>query len=211
MKILFGVLVLAIIMCAICVERYTIQNNTTVVGPHGQPFRVHALHSDHERAARVLSASHRNVIELLRRMRDRYIRSPLGDAHPARRAMAEKLMQRYSVDTLVENSPLNPLGDTSFTVRKGKVLALCIREKQSGRSELHSANLVTFVHFHEMAHLAIDDLQHPPRFWQAFKLLLLEAEDAGIITTPDYRRQPVAYCGMNVNYNPRYDPTIAPL
>lgn len=207
--IILAVVSVLIIIAVACIEKFTIQNTQKVMGPDGYYYQVHALHKNHEGAVKLMADSHKNVIELLRHMREKYIRGPMGNRYPNRQIVTENLLRRYDVDALVENSPRNPLNDTSFTVQKGKVLALCMREKRSGRNRLHSLELVTFVHIHEMAHLAIDELQHPPKFWQVFKLLLIEAEEAGIIKTPDYQFDPVVYCGLDVAYNPRHDHLLA--
>lgn len=207
--ILLAVVAVLVIITVACIEKFTIQNTEKVLGPDGYYYHVHALHDDHDDAVKLMAESNKNVIELLRHMREKYIRGPMGDMYPNRKTVAENLLRRYDVDALVENSPRNPLNDTSFTIQKGKVLALCMREKRDGRNRLHSLELITFVHIHEMSHLAIDEMQHPPKFWQVFKLLLLEAEEAGIIFTPDYRLDPIVYCGLDVGYNPRHDYTMA--
>ena len=68
--------------------------------------------------------------------------------------------------------------------------------------------MLTFVTFHELAHMAIVENQHPEVFWRTFKFILLEARAAGIPAGADYGRRPAQYCGMEINYNPVYDSRI---
>ena len=144
----------------------------------------------------------------MRHLRDKYLRGPLaGRAPPARAQAVRRLLARYNPDNLAENSPRDPEGDTSYTVDKGGVLALCLRER-AGSDALHDLETLTFVTFHELAHIAIEEVDHPPRFWQAFKFLLAEGAEAGLLAGVDYGRRPVKYCGLAVDYNPLYDPAL---
>ena len=60
-----------------------------------------------------------------------------------------------------------------------------------------------------MSHIAIDAVDHPPEFWATFRFLLEEAEAAGLYWSPDFARAPQRYCGVDVDYNPRWDATLA--
>ena len=68
-----------------------------------------------------------------------------------------------------------------------------------------------FVMIHELTHIAILDVDHPPRFWRAFKFMLEEGEAAGVIENVDFSRHPEEYCGMVVDYNPLFDWGLAPI
>jgi len=118
----------------------------------------------------------------------------------------DKLLNRYNPDNLIENSPKDKQ-DTSYTLNKGSTIAFCLREKDS-TTQLHDLNTLIFVAIHELAHIAIDDNDHPPKFWKMFKFLLEEAELGGIYKSKDYKKNPVHYCGMEVNYNPIYDSNV---
>jgi hypothetical protein len=130
--------------------------------------------------------------------------------------VAKLLLERYDRDKLAESSPRNPEGDTSFTLWKGRLLALCLREKDPAASgdpetyDVHDMETLWFVTVHELAHIGIDNVGHPPEFWSAFKHLLLESEEAGLAPPggwPDYELFPVPYCGLTVDYNPLFDAT----
>jgi hypothetical protein len=157
-----------------------------------------------------------------------------GDAYPDRRATVARLLSRYNPDNLAENSPMDPQGDTAYTIDKGSVLAICLRTKsQSDLKEevscegalkngtkdcapliravahsIHNIDILTFVTFHELAHIAIEEHDHPKRFWQAFKFILQEARLAGILLGTNYTKVPERYCGMDVDYNPLYDKAL---
>jgi len=150
----------------------------------GFRYRVHPDFHDPGGAANMLADANRRVVELLRRLRRRY-RTNHG---PRGRATA-RLLERYNPDNLVENTPHDPRGDTSYTIGKGALVALCLREKDSRDSgrpdlyDLHDQNTTAFVVFHEMAHIATAAQGHPPEFWATFRFLLEEAVSAGVTTT----------------------------
>ena len=114
-----------------------------------------------------------------------------------------KILMRYNPDNLVENSP-NDKVDTSYTINKGSMIAVCLREK-GNNNYIHDIDTLIFVTIHELAHIAIDDDGHPPKFWKMFKILLIEAEMGNIYYSKNYNLYPVHYCGMDINYNPRFD------
>lgn len=180
-------------------------------GFDGSLYRVQKLYEDRGSAADLIAALNQRGIELMRVLRREYARNP--QAPPAQQQIARNLLDRYNPDALVENAPTDPSGDTSYTVSKGATLALCLRERDPAQSgspthyDLHDLDLLTFVYFHELAHVGIDEMNHPPAFWSAFKFLLTVATTVGF-HPPNYALHPVPYCGMEVNYNPLYDPHV---
>ena len=68
--------------------------------------------------------------------------------------------------------------------------------------DVHDINTLTFVFIHELAHISIPYDGHPPEFWEAFRQLLLDASEIGLIELIDYEQYPVEYCGMEINSNP---------
>lgn len=179
----------------------------------GANYRVHQAHGEAGRAADTMAELNGRVIALLRRLRGSYIRGG-GRGGPRARA-AERLLGLYNPDNLAENSPLDPDGDTSYVMSKGSVVALCLRERAPALSggaaehDFHDLNTLAFVTIHEMSHIAVEELDHPPEFWSAFKFLLGEAVAEGLYVPVDYERQPVQYCGMTVDYNPYFDSGLA--
>lgn len=44
-----------------------------------------------------------------------------------------------------------------------------------------------------------------PEFWQTFRFILEAAEEGGVYRSPDFAQDPQVYCGVKVDYNPRFD------
>lgn len=186
-------------------------------GVDGLEYRVHLVHGDPGAAADTMAQINARVVGLLRALRARYLRAGGGAAYPARAQAARRLLNLYNPDNLAENSPRDPEGDTSYTIDKGAILALCLRERDPAHAgdpavhDIHDINTLTFVALHELTHIAIEELDHPRRFWEAFKFLLGEAAAAGILRAVDYSAAPAEYCGLRIDYNPLYDAGLAAL
>lgn len=137
-------------------------------------------------------------IELLRALRDKYSLSltPRGD-------VTRQLLSKYNPDNIVEHSPkLN--NSTSYVVNKGNIIAICLRDKSG--EEIHDVDILSFVFIHELSHIAIPDTDHTQKFWQTFKFLLAEAEQANLYISPKFTADnSVLYCGIQITYNPLYD------
>jgi hypothetical protein len=199
-------------------DKFTIDRTRPVVsGVDGMAYRVHSNHTGPEKAADALAKINSRVIDVLRYLRNRYLRGPDGDRYPQRRAAVVRLLARYNPDNLAENSPKDPSGDTAYSLDKGAIVAICLREKDPHDSgdprvhDIHDFETLMFVTLHEMSHIAIDEIDHPPRFWSTFRWLLDDTELAGIYTSPNYAANPVRYCGIAVDYNPRYDSNTFPI
>jgi hypothetical protein len=169
----------------------------------GYAYKVHPAHGGYE-AADALAQINARVVELLRSLRQRYIRDPRGKAYPQRVAATQRLLGLYNPDNLAENSPQDPTGDTSYTIDKGAIVALCLRTKD-GKSTLHEMNTLMFVALHELTHVAVEVYDHPTEFWQAFRWIIAEAELAGIYEVQDFGKHNVIFCGTNIDYQPLYD------
>lgn len=182
----------------------------------GELYKVHTTYTSPSLAANLLADVHDRSVDLIGHMRDKYIRGASGAKFPYRRKIAQRLLENYNPDALTESAPHNPDGDTAYSQDKGRILAICLREKhayESGHPEvydLHDLTTVMFVTVHELAHLGTAEFGHPPKFWACFKLLLLEAEECGAVPAPsgkwpDYFTYPVRYCGTTIDYTPVLD------
>ena len=171
-------------------------------------YRVHPGHDGAEQAADIMDKLNLRSVELMRHLREKYVRDPRGTEWPERKEATRRLLAHYNPDNLVENSPRDPDGDTSYTINKGEVLAFCLRAKDS--HGFHDMETLTFVALHELTHIAITDQDHPPRFWRAFKFVLEDAREAGVIRGQDYGRSPTRYCGMDIDYSPLFDEKLEP-
>jgi hypothetical protein len=208
------VLVLAIIflVCRRLVlgpDHFTIEQTHPVESQvDGMPYRVHGGHDGAQKAADALAALNARIIDLMRYLRNKYVRGPDGQAFPERREAVQRMLKRYNPDNLAENSPKDPSGDTSYTLDKGSVVAICLRDRGSPEHGLHDLDTLTFVTLHEMGHIAIDAVDHPTIFWSSFKFLLEAADEAEIFKCPNYTATPRRYCGVKIDYSPLHDVTL---
>jgi len=189
--------------------KYT-NNTKSVFAQDGNMYKVHN-YDDAIDAANALSIINTTMINLITYLKHKYIgvgyTKKIANKTPTDIYDAViKILQRYNPDNLIENSPKDK-EDTSYTLNKGSTIAFCLREKGKNNT-LHDINTLIFVAIHELAHIAIDDNEHPPKFWKMFKFLLLEAENGNIYKSQNYKKNPVKYCGMEVNYNPIFDNTL---
>ena len=161
-------------------------------------FRVHGHFRDARDAANLLSFLDDKATDLIRGLQRQYVNGPGMAGNSTRRLLA-----RYNPDNLVESSPNGSKSDTSYSIDKGAIIAMCLRARD-GSYRLHDKNILTFVLIHELAHVAADVNDHPPEFWRIFQFLLKEAEKNNVIRNVDYSKKPVEYCGLKVDFNPYF-------
>lgn len=99
----------------------------------------------------------------------------------------------------MEESPFED-DTSSYTVNKGELIALCIRNKEN--KDFHDWNTLLFVLIHELGHVASVTTGHNQEFITNFKWLLERANEAGLYTPVDYSKSPITYCGVRVTNNP---------
>jgi hypothetical protein len=114
-----------------------------------------------------------------------------------------RLKRRYNPDALVENDPTD-IKNTAYTEDKGRLIALCLRDRYSGEKKIHDDDIINFVSMHELAHVASRKYGHGPEFWSNFKHILTEAKDIGYIPK-NYKKEPEEYCGLIVTSNPYFN------
>lgn len=119
------------------------------------------------------------------------------------------LEERYDPNALSEGS--NEEGYSSYTVNKGQRIVLCLRSRNKHNPEknakLEGENTLVYVVIHELAHLATEEVGHPPAFWKNFKFLVKEAVDMGMYKDHDYSEKPVEYCGVKIDSSSVTKPT----
>lgn len=170
----------------------------TYIAADGKPYKVLGGFSDAAHAANELANINNKNQELIQFLLDKY-KDPTSHGY----TIATRLKKRYKSDRLEENDPVDK-NNTSFTEDKGEKVALCLREKVTGKNRLHNQNLIEFVDLHELAHIASQGFGHEDEFWHNFSFILKEAFNAGIHKPQDYSKNPVQYCGLDVSYNPFY-------
>ena len=203
------IIILAILIIILIFNRgskFSISNTTNRTGMDGLKYRVHNLHTtkndkpgvELNSSEYILSILNNKAITLLKHLK-------YSNNINSTKSMVSRLLKYYNPDNLVENSPKNIYGDTSYTYNDGSTLALCLRNTKNNiqnTHEVHDINTLTFVFIHEMAHISIPIAGHPPEFWNAFRRLLLDSHSIGLIELIDYSKYPVKYCGMTINSNP---------
>ena len=114
----------------------------------------------------------------------------------------QRLVQKFNPTKISETLPTSEF--TAYSENKGEKLAFCLNKKKNN-PELIDINTLVFVATHELAHIMTVSEGHKREFWSNFKFLLENAKDAGLYNPVDYKKDPQAYCGMDITDNPYYD------
>jgi predicted metal-dependent hydrolase len=109
-----------------------------------------------------------------------------------------RLCEKYNPNSLRENT--NTASYKAYSLNKGEEISLCLRNVDN--TLITDINTIMFVLIHELAHIMTKEIGHPDIFWENMNLLLKKSEEIGIYTPIDYSKNPVNYCGMNVNKTP---------
>jgi len=109
-----------------------------------------------------------------------------------------RLKEAFNSDHITENIPGSLY--VAYSVNKGDELSICIREKDT--EKFIDNNIILFVAIHELAHIMTKETGHTPLFWDNMKYLLEKASVSGIYQVQDYSKDPVNYCGMEINSTP---------
>jgi predicted metal-dependent hydrolase len=94
---------------------------------------------------------------------------------------------------------------TAYSENKGKKLAFCLNKEKHNNNHLIDENTLMFVALHELSHIATESIGHNKEFWDNFKFLLKEAQDAGLYNMVDYSKENTEYCGMTITDNPYFE------
>ena len=113
------------------------------------------------------------------------------------------LSQGYNPKKIQETLPTSK--HTAYSENKGEKLAFCLNKKKSNNENLIDPNTLSFVAFHELAHIMTESVGHTDEFWQNFKFILEHAVELKLYTPVDYKKEPENYCGMDITDNPYYD------
>jgi predicted DNA-binding protein (MmcQ/YjbR family) len=160
-----------------------------------------------DKAVEYLEEINKRIVVLGRHLQKKYANE---SACPDKVKQVKNLLVRYNPDNIIENSP-KIKGESSYTINKGNLIAMCLRNKDDPEYDVHDFESVMFAYLHEIAHVTTDVKQHEPGFWETFKWLLGEAEEAGVYKNIDFAKTPINYCGHYVNYSPYFDTSIKKL
>lgn len=156
----------------------------------------------HILASEYLAYLNNFCIIFMRHLRNKFLWERKGSRD--QQNVVSYLLQNYDPDAIIENSPRD-IHNTSYVEDKGKVFALCLREKETGQNLFINKHDLEFVVLHEITHLGTYSIGHTVEFWTNFKFLLKEAKSINLHIPVDYSKNPMVYCGLEVNYNPYYD------
>jgi hypothetical protein len=126
----------------------------------------------------------------------------VGEKHPDNEDV-QRLVKRFNPKKISETLPTSE--HTAYSENKGEKIAFCLNKRKNDDNKLIDINTLTFVAIHELAHVMTLSEGHKQIFWQNFKFLLENAKEANIYIPVDYKKNPEAYCGMNITDNPYYD------
>lgn len=169
-------------------------------------YKVVEKFENNKEAAELLSYINKFTIELIRHMRKKYLWD--GQESLQHKELTQNLINSYNPDSIIENNPKGNI-NTSYVEDKGKIIAICLREKESGNNMFHDKNIIEFVVMHELSHIGSDVIGHDDlEFWINFKILIKNAVELGIHKPINYQHKPVIYCSLRVDYNPFFDPEV---
>lgn len=117
--------------------------------------------------------------------------------------VADRLTAGFNPQKIIETLPTSTY--TAYSENKGEKLAFCLNRKKEDNNDLIDEQTLTFVSIHELAHIGTKSIGHKTEFWENFKFLLENAQEAGIHNPENYKEKPVEYCGMKIKDNPYYD------
>ena len=173
----------------------------------GRCYLVSSKYEDNTfiHASEKLAIINKKLIELLRFLRNKYIWN--NNPNEYRTEMVRRLLSLYNPDNLIENAP-EGIVNTSFVEDKGRVFAVCLREKLSGKFLFEETDTLLFVALHELSHIANKTWKHGNEYWHDFKIILEEAVESGLYIPINYKFHNVNYCGLSISYNPFFDTSI---
>ena len=114
-----------------------------------------------------------------------------------------RLVKKFNPNKIVETLPTSEY--TAYSENKGKKLAFCLNKEKTNNNQLIDENTLMFVALHELSHIATESIGHNKEFWDNFKFLLKEAEEAGVYNMVDYSKENTEYCGMTITDNPYFE------
>lgn len=161
---------------------------------NGKRYGIQEIFQDSDIALEILAKLHNNMETFVSKLKAKY-------PNDERIQRLVKGFNRVEIEETTENPDDD---NTSYTINKGELMSLCLRESSKGRP-FHDYNSLCFVIIHEMAHIASVSEGHNFEFIENFKFLLKEAVAMGYYSPIDYSKNPFLYCGkVKVTNNPYY-------
>lgn len=188
--ILFFIVVISIIYEGKLPELFLEYRNSK----NGKKYGIQEIFKNSDIALELLAKLHDNMHAFTMQLKAKYPKDP----------RVSRLVKGFN-NVKIEETTEEPGDDnTSYTINKGELMALCLRDNSKERN-FHDYNSLSFVIIHEMAHIASVSEGHNYEFIENFKFLLREAVNMGYYTPIDYSKSPFLYCGkIKVTNNPYY-------
>ena len=161
---------------------------------NGKQYGIQEIFENSDIALEILAQLHHNMDAFVSKLKAKYPNDK----------RAQRLVKNFNQVEIEETTETPDDDNTSYTINKGELMSLCLRESSNGRP-FHDYNSLCFVIIHEMAHIASVSEGHNFEFIENFKFLLKEAVIMGYYTPIDYSKNPFLYCGkVKVTNNPYY-------
>lgn len=161
---------------------------------NGRKYGIQEKLKNSDEALTLISKLHDNMDKFVSKLSTKY---PDDDR-------IKRLVQGFENVKIEETTEKAGDDNTSFTINKGELISLCLRDYTHNRP-FHDYNTLCFVVIHEMAHVASVSEGHNSEFIDNFRFLLREAVKMGYYYPVDYSKNPFLYCGkIKVTNNPYY-------
>jgi hypothetical protein len=161
---------------------------------NGKKYGIQEQMQNADSALELLAKLDNNMSNFIKKLKEKY---PNDER-------VKRLAKGYNKVQMEETTEEKGDDNTSFTINKGELMSLCLREDKHQRP-FHDYNSLCFVIIHELAHIASVSEGHNFEFIENFKFLLKEASTMGYYSPIDYSKNPFMYCGkVKVTNNPIY-------
>jgi hypothetical protein len=107
------------------------------------------------------------------------------------------LLNRYNKHALMENVDFD---NTSYTINKGQEINMCVMTRNS-EENIYDIDTLYYVIAHEISHIGCESIGHTHEFTDFFRFILQKSIDIGVYKYRDYSKDPVNYCGLELNMN----------
>ena len=209
-NIVYAIIVVLLIILICMLPKLSLTN---ISADNGENYNVQRIFPDKNEAVNLLAEINEHVFCLFRYLKNKYGVNTYNSQTTGQDAyltgIVNRILTNYNPEVINETNPIVST-DTSYTIDKGKQLYVCIREKVPPY-KLHKIDDLMFVVLHEISHMGNLTFGHDTLFWSVFKFILHEANISGLYKPTDYKKYPRMYCGLNIDYNPYYDPTVPSL
>ncbi len=165
-------------------------------------------------AAQLLHQINNNLLSVINYIDHKYNINNINNYHEFSNVEKKELLnsikrmkKNYRPFNIQENLPNLLNKDTSYTINKGDIFALCLRFVNN-KHLFHDMNTLMFVSLHELAHLFSKTYGHNHEFWKNFKFILLQAIEINMYYPINYNIHKVDYCSIKITYNPVFDKSL---